>query len=137
MNLIHYYRQQFVELTAQFEKVWEEDSHYKFGFLWRSQMSSSYKEMFQMTQMRQEPVYLMYVMELPESYKRTNISEVIKNVASSYELSMYVFSSKIMLTSCVSIENLQQTSLGFLHHARAEMIDLVFSAIKQVDYETV
>ncbi|OAS18442.1 hypothetical protein [Paenibacillus oryzisoli] len=137
MNLIHYYRQQFIELTAQFEKVWEEDSDYKFGFLWRSHVGSAYKEMFQITQTRQESLCLMYVMELPESYKRTNISEVIKHVTSAYELSMYVFASKIMLTSCISIENLQQTSLGFIHHARAEMIDLVFSAIRQVDYETV
>ncbi|MDR6554904.1 hypothetical protein [Paenibacillus qinlingensis] len=137
MNLIHYYRQQFIELTAQFEQVWEEDSQYKFGFLWRLQGTTPYKEIFHMTQTGQEPLYLMYAIELPESYKRTNISDVIKSVASDYELSMYVFSSKIMLTSCISIEYLQQTSLGFIHHARAELIDLVFSVIQQVDYEIV
>ncbi|MNY66874.1 hypothetical protein D3C86_2043680 [compost metagenome] len=100
-------------------------------------MNNSYKEIFQMTQARQEPLYFMYAIELPESYKKTNISDVIKNVASAYELSMYIFSSKILLTSCISIENLQQTSLGWINYARSEMIDLVFTAVKRVDYEAV
>ena len=74
-------------------------------------------------------MYLMYAIQIPEKYKNTNISEVVKNVSYSYELSMYLFSDKILLTSCVSVENLQQTSLGFLNQARGEIIYLVFSTI--------
>ena len=129
MNLIHYYREQFLELISQFEPNWEEEPFYKFGFRWNSFTTTMHKEFFQMTQIQSEPLYLMYAIELPEKYKNTNISEVVKNVSSSYELSMYFFSDKILLTSCVSIDNLQQTSLGFLNQARGEIIDLVFSAI--------
>ncbi|NQX58675.1 hypothetical protein [Paenibacillus qinlingensis] len=130
MNLIHYYREQFLELKSQFEPNWEEEPFYQFGYRWNAFTANMYKEFFQMTQMQNEPLCLMYAIELPEIYKNTNISEVVKRVSSSYELSMYVFSEKILLTSCISIENLQQTSLGFLNQARGEIIDLVFSAIQ-------
>lgn len=130
MNLMHYYRQQFLELISQFEPNWEEDHNYRFGFRWNSYAKSSFKEIFQMTQFPSEPLYLVYAIELPEKYKKTNISEVVKNVSSSYELSLYLFSDKMLLSSCVSIENLQQTKLGFVNQARGEIIDLVFSAIQ-------
>ncbi|MNY82672.1 hypothetical protein D3C86_2249210 [compost metagenome] len=42
---------------------------------------------------------------------------------------------KILITSSISIENLQVTSLGFVNQARAEIIDLVFSAIEKADEE--
>ncbi|OCT14647.1 hypothetical protein A8709_25020 [Paenibacillus pectinilyticus] len=134
MNLIHYYRQQFLELITQFEQSWEEEPHYKFGFLWHSYANTSYKEMFHLTQSRQESIYLMYAIELPATYTHSNISDVIKHVASPYELSIYVFPHKLLLTSSISTDNLQQTTLGFVNQARAEIIDLVFSAITQVDY---
>lgn len=51
-----------------------------------------------MTQIQDESLYLMYAIELPEKYKNTNINEVVKNVSSSYELSMYDFSDKILIT---------------------------------------
>jgi hypothetical protein len=130
MNLIHYYREQFLELISQFEPKWEEEADFSFGYRWNSYSMNLYKEFFQMTQIQGEALYLMYAIELPEKYKNTNISDVVKDVPSSYELSMYYFSEKILLTSCVSIDNLQQTSLGFLNQARGEMIDLVFSAIQ-------
>ncbi|KRE98416.1 hypothetical protein ASG89_05250 [Paenibacillus sp. Soil766] len=133
MNLIHYYREQFIELKSQFEPNWEEDPLYKFGYRWNAITKNMYKEFFLITQMQDEPLCLMYVIELPEKYKKTNISEVVKNVSSSYELSMYYNSEKILLASCISIENLQQTSLGFLNQARGEIIDLVFSAIQLKD----
>ena len=75
-------------------------------------------------------MYLAYAIELPEKYKKTNISEVVNNASSSYELILYLFSDKILLTSCVSIESLQQTTLGYVNQARGEIIDLVFSAIQ-------
>ena len=49
MNLIHYYRQQFLELISQFEPNWEEDLNYRFGFRWNSYAEPSFKEIFQMT----------------------------------------------------------------------------------------
>jgi hypothetical protein len=130
MNLIHYYRQQFLELISQFEPNWEEDRHYRFGFRWNTYAKSSFKEFFQMTQFPSEPLYLVYAIELPERYKKMNISEVVKNASSSYELSLFLFSDKILLSSCVSIESLQQTTLGYVNQARGEIIDLVFSAIQ-------
>ncbi|MDR6549204.1 hypothetical protein [Paenibacillus qinlingensis] len=130
MNLIQYYREQFLELVSQFEPNWEEEPFFKFGYRWNAMTSNLYKEFFQISQMKGEHMYLMYAIELPEIYKNTNIVEVVKNVSSSYELSMYMFSNKILLSSCVSIENLQQTTLGFLNQARGEIIDLVFSAIQ-------
>ncbi|WP_261304692.1 hypothetical protein [Paenibacillus andongensis] len=130
MNLIHYYRQQFLELISQFEPNWEEDRTYRFGFRWNSYAKSSFKEIFQMTHFPSEPLYLVYAIELSEKYKKTNISDVVKNASSSYELSLYLFSDKILLTSCVSIESLQQTTLGYVNQARGEFIDLVFSAIQ-------
>lgn len=133
MNLIHYYREQFIELIALFEPTWEEDPFYKYGFRWNAMTTKMFKESFQMSQGEGEPLYLMYALELPEKYKNTNISEVVKKESSSYELSMYYYSEKILLISCVSIENLQQTSLGFLNQARGEIIDLVFSAIQLKD----
>ncbi|CAN7616502.1 hypothetical protein LJR153_004624 [Paenibacillus sp. LjRoot153] len=133
MNLIDYYREQFLELKSQFEPNWEEDPFYQFGFRWNAFTTNRYKEFFQLTQIQGEPLYLMYAIELPEKYKNTNISEVVKSASSSYELTMYYFSEKILLTSCVSIDNLQQTSLGFLNQARGEIIDLVFSAIQLKD----
>ncbi|MNR07540.1 hypothetical protein D3C85_1236640 [compost metagenome] len=103
---------------------------YRFGFRWNSFTANLYKEYFQITQIQDQPLYLLYAIELPERYKNTNISEVFRDVPSTYELSLVFFSDKVLLTSCVPIENLQQTSLGFLNQARGEIIDLVFSAIE-------
>ncbi|MEC0232116.1 hypothetical protein [Paenibacillus alba] len=130
MDLKHYYRQQFLELIEQFEHHWEEDLLYHYGFRWNSYANSTYKEIFQITHFRDESLYMIYTIELPESYKKTNMSDVVKNSSSTYELSMYYLSDKILLSACVSIELLQQTSLGFLNQARGELIDLVFSAIQ-------
>ncbi|NQX68987.1 hypothetical protein HQN90_22930 [Paenibacillus alba] len=130
MDLKHYYRQQFLELIEQFEHHWEEDLLYQYGFRWNSYANSTYKEIFQITHFRDESLYMIYTIELPESYKKTNMSDVVKNSSSTYELSMYYLSDKILLSACVSIEHLQQTSLGFLNQARGELIDLVFSAIQ-------
>jgi hypothetical protein len=135
MNLIHYYREQFTELTSQFEQTWEEEPQYRFGFLWHSNANAAFKEKFQMTQTSEEPLHLMYAIELPESYIKTNICEAIKHVKTTYELSMYVFSHKIMLTTRVSIDQLQMTSLGFINQARAEIIDLLFSSIQVTECE--
>lgn len=130
MNLIHYYREQFLELISQFEPKWEEEPFDKYGFRWNSIANNMFSEFFQITQVYGEPLHLVYGIELPSIYKHTNIDEVVKNVSSAYELSMYVLSDNILLTSGVSVDNLQQTSLGFLNQARGEIIDLVFSAIQ-------
>ncbi|WNR45691.1 hypothetical protein [Paenibacillus roseipurpureus] len=130
MNLIHYYRQQFLELTSQFEQTWEEEPFYKIGFLWYSYANAAYKEIFQLTQTSQDPLYLVYAIELSASYKETSIGDVIKQATSAYELACYVFPDKVMVTASVSTEDLKQTSLGFINQARAEMIDHVFSAIQ-------
>lgn len=129
MNLIAYYRQQFIELTAQFEPYWKEEPHYSYGFRWNSTAHSTFREIFQLTQFSHEPLYLVYAVVLPESFRHTNISDVVKNAPSAYELSMYYVKDHILLTACVSMDHLQQTSLGFVNQARGEMIDLVFSAI--------
>ncbi|GGA08906.1 hypothetical protein GCM10008018_63170 [Paenibacillus marchantiophytorum] len=130
MNLKHYYRQQFLELITQFEHHWEEDPLYHYGFRWHSETNSSYKEIFQISQFPDETLYMIYTIELPDTYKRTNIHDVVRSASSPYELSMYYFADKILLSACVCIDFLQQTSLGFLNQARGELIDLVFSAIQ-------
>ncbi|MGG1554792.1 hypothetical protein [Paenibacillus ferrarius] len=129
MNLIAYYRQQFIELSDQFEPHWKEERDYQFGFRWTSTAHSTYREFFQLTQFPQEPIYLIYAILLPESFKHTNIGDAVKSLSSPYEMSIYYVRDKLLLTACISTEQLQQTSLGFLNQARGEIIDVVFSAI--------
>ncbi|MGG1552283.1 hypothetical protein [Paenibacillus ferrarius] len=136
MSLIHFYREQFLELSAQFEPVWEEELFYNFGYRWFSHTHSGIKESFQMSGGKREALHVMYAIELPNWYKRTNLCDEIKNIKSPYEVSLYMLMDKILITSSASFEHLQITSLGFVNQARAEIIDLVFSAIEKVECGT-
>jgi hypothetical protein len=124
MTLTQFYRAQFMGLCKHFEPHWSEDTSYKMGFRWLRKFSPC-QETFQITAQGDEPVVLIYSLELPKEYIDPAVFDTGKS--SYFELSMYRNANRVVVQASISIERLQQTVLGFINKVRGELIDSIYS----------
>ncbi|QTH41212.1 hypothetical protein J4772_27215 [Cohnella sp. LGH] len=128
MKLIEFYRQLFLETSAIFEPVWEGED-IPFGYRWHKR-NYPLPEQFQIRDMNTDHPALMYSLILPETYLGTTIYEEIKRYPSEYELSIVILNRQIWLNATLQTDKLQDSLMGFLHHSRGELMNVLDCIIR-------
>jgi len=123
VKLIEFYRQLFLEAVRAYEPVWEEEA-VPSGNRWRKS-NYPFKEQFRINEMEGEYPLLTYSMVLPESYLETTIYEEIKRYRSRYELSIVLLNRRIWLNAVLRADKLEDSLMGFLNHARGELMNII------------
>lgn len=123
MRLIQFYGQLFFDAVLQYEPVWEEQA-VPDGYCWHK---SNYplREQFRIRDMGSDYPQLMFSMILPDSYLETTIYEDIKRYPSNYELSIVLLNRRIWLNAVLRADKLEDSLLGFMNHARGELMNII------------
>lgn len=131
MKLIQFYRDLFLEATDVYEPVWEEQDTASFGYLWHKK-NYPLPEVFQIKDIHPDscnPI-LIYSIVLPDSYLQTTIYEEIKRYPSRYDLSIVIVNRQLQLNAALLTEKMQDSMMGYLNHARSELMNILDCIIK-------
>jgi len=123
VKLVDFYRQLFLEAVQAYEPVWEEEN-VPGGYCWRK-FNYPFKEQFRINPFEGTDPTLMYSMVLPEAYLETTIYDEIKRYDSRYELSIVLLNRQIWLNAALRADKLEDSLMGFLNHARGELMNII------------
>lgn len=135
MRLLQFYRELFEEAVKAYEPVWEEEKGVMFGYRWQKN-NYPLLEQFQITDAEPNHPVLMYSLVLSVSYLQTTIYEEVKQYSSPFDLSIIIINRNLWLNAGIQTDNLQSSMMGFLNHARSELMNILDCTIKVTDEKT-
>ncbi|RKP48806.1 hypothetical protein D7Z26_20745 [Cohnella endophytica] len=136
MKLAEFYKQLFQEAIKVYEPVWEEEESAMFGYRWHKN-NYPLLEQFQIKDLHPGHPVLMYSLVLPETYLQTTIYEEIRRYRSPFELSIVLLNRKLWLNAALQTDKLQDSVMGYLNHARAELMNILDCVIRIPNEEDV